>query len=166
MKIIGTTTEASNPHYEKTLTNHSVNDPLAYIEEKIAKNIRTKLERVRHEGKFYPEITILDRTRNIYGYIVIRELKEEKEHSNNKEKYLERLLKEIRIAYSELDRPVYYVYWFYSATGELILKFQTSEQIHDVLIKRLENNLTTPFVPQDSEMGEFDEMIMQINSNL
>ncbi|MGV3529135.1 MAG: hypothetical protein ACO1OO_09585 [Flavisolibacter sp.] len=151
-----------NNHFKNTI---DAEDVVKYIEEKIRKSLRTKLERVSYPGKTYPKLTVLDRTRNIFGYIVISELKENSEYLQNNF-YNNKLIKEIQITYSELDRPVFYVYWIFNEEGVLRLKFQTSEQIHDLMINRLEAQEKMPFNLLKSEMGEFDEMIKIINSNL
>ncbi len=66
---------------------------------------RIKIERASYEGKLYPELLILDRTRNIFGYISIERHIEEEGNSRKQAAVDSITRKKIQVCYSELDRP-------------------------------------------------------------
>jgi hypothetical protein len=43
--------------------------------------------------------------------------------------------------------------------------FLTSEQIQDIILRKIEEKDTTPFFPDKKMMGEFDEFISIIKKN-
>ncbi|MDP7465843.1 MAG: hypothetical protein QF795_05970, partial [Candidatus Marinimicrobia bacterium] len=89
---------------------------------------RISIIRTGYKGKEYPELTILDRTRNIFGYMVI--------NNSNEKPNIEKLIKQIQIVYSELDRPLFYLYYNTNITIPS-LHFTTSEIIHERMIMKM-----------------------------
>lgn len=140
-----------------------------YLEDSISEYLhkyhRIKIERASYDGRFYPELLILDRTRNIFGYICIQHHSEGKVNLSKQTEFDNITKKRIQVYYSELDRPVFFLHWFSTKNSEGIY-FLTSEQIQDILLKKIEEGDTTPFFPNKEIMGGFDEFINIIKKNI
>jgi len=117
-----------------------------------------------YEDRLYPELLILDRTRNIFGYICIQQYPSDNDDSISRMEFDNITRKRIQICYSELDRPVFFLYVFTEKNNSGI-HFLTSEQIQDILLEKIENNEYTPFFPNKEMMGELDELVHIIKNN-
>jgi len=126
-----------------------------------------KIERAgaAYEGRNYPDLIILDRTRNIFGYLCVQHYNKDKFSQKEKVELDALYKKRIKAYYSEVDRPIFFLNWFSSVNGEGIY-YQTSEQIQDILLKTMDENNSELFFPKKEEMGDFEELIKTIKSNL
>lgn len=149
-------------HLYETLNKKILEDNIC---EYLHKYHKIKIERASFKGRFYPELLILDRTRNIFGYICIKHHSEEKVNLNKKIEFDNLTKKRIQVYYSELDRPVFFLYWISTKSSEGFY-FLTSEQIQDILLKKLEESDNTPFFPNKEMMGGLDELINIIKTNI
>ena len=117
---------------------------IEYMKAKGVNIIRADLKNRR-----YPDLLILDSSKAIIGYIELkyhaspfvwtfkkRPGRECYEGSITLDK--EKIIKQLKIIYSELDRPVYFVHWldFPCIKG---IYFQTSEQLHDYILNNTDN---------------------------
>jgi hypothetical protein len=144
----------------------------------------------------YPDLLILDRSKEIIGYIELkyhaspfllayrmRPGRECYEGSLTLDK--EKVAKQLKIIFSELDRPVFYVHWVDFPCMKGIF-YQTSEQLHEILlagsdeyyrktregdfVERKDGTVkkvgySEKFYPSIIEMGSFEELIKTINAN-
>lgn len=144
----------------------------------------------------YPDLLILDGSKEIIGYIELkyhaapflltyrmRPGRECYEGSLTLDK--EKVAKQLKIIYSELDRPVFYVHWVDFPCNKGIF-YQTSEQLHEILLggsdeyyrKTREGDFvekkdgtikkvgySEKFYPSLTEMGSFEELLKTINDN-
>ncbi len=85
---------------------------------------RIKIIRTEYNDRDYPGITILDSTRNIIGYIYFVA-------SINNFK-VNKVLKQIKIILSDLDRPIFYV--FFEPNSKRYINYLASDQIHQYLL--------------------------------
>jgi len=125
---------------------------------------KIKIERAAYAGRFYPELLILDRTRNIFGYLCIEHHNEEDFNSDYIKEFDRITKKRIQVYYSELDRPIFFLHWFSTLNSEGVY-YLTSEQIHDILIKGLDEANPAPFYPKKELMGDFAEFITTVKMN-
>jgi hypothetical protein len=143
----------------------------------------------------YPDLLILDRSKEIIGYIELkyhaapfvmtykmRPGRECYEGSITLDK--EKITKQLKIIFSELDRPVFFVHWVDFPCMKGIF-YQTSEQLHDKLLsgsdeyyrKHREGDFEErkdgtikkvgyfeKIYPSIVEMGGFEELIKTINA--
>ncbi|MCX6306921.1 MAG: hypothetical protein NT040_18295 [Bacteroidetes bacterium] len=133
-----------------------------YLEEAIREFLLTRykirIARARYEGRLFPELLIVETTCNIFGYLYVQH------HSDNEfslvqKTEFDRIARErIKVCYAELGRPVFFLHLF-SGNDRPGIYFMTSEQIQDILLRKLEVGDTTPFYPEKGMMGEFDEFI-------
>jgi hypothetical protein len=148
------------------------------------------------KNRRYPDLLILDRSKEIIGYIELkyhaspflltwkmRPGRECYEGSLTLDK--EKVSKQLKIIFSELDRPVFFVHWVDFPCMKGIL-YQTSEQLHEILLqgsdeyyrKQREGDFVErkdgtvkkvgyfeKFYPSITEMGNFEELIKTINDN-
>jgi hypothetical protein len=144
----------------------------------------------------YPDLLILDSSKEIIGYIELknhaspflltyrmRPGRECYEGSLTLDK--EKISKQLKIIFSELDRPVFYVHWVDFPCNKGIF-YQTSEQLHEILLagsdeyyrktregdfeERKDGTIkkvgySEKFYPSLTEMGSFEELIKTINDN-
>lgn len=144
----------------------------------------------------YPDLLILDSSKEIIGYIELkyhaspflltwkmRPGRECYEGSLTLDK--EKVAKQLKIIFSELDRPVFYVHWVDFPCMKGIF-YQTSEQLHEILLKGSDEyyrktregdfverkdgivkkvGYSEKFYPSITEMGSFEELINTINAN-
>jgi hypothetical protein len=144
----------------------------------------------------YPDMLILDSSKEIIGYIELkyhaspflltwkmRPGRECYEGSLTMDK--EKVIKQLKIIFSELDRPVFYVHWvdFPCVKG---IFYQTSEQLHEILldgsdeysrktregdfVERKDGTIkkigySEKFYPSITEMGSFEDLIHTIIKN-
>lgn len=142
---------------------------IEYLENSIIEYLykyhRIKIERARYEGRFYPELLILDRTRNIFGYISIQHHTAENNILAEKIEFDLSTKKRIQVSYSELDRPVFFIHCF-SGKSSIEIYFLTSEQIQDIILRNIEEGNQTPFFPNKDVMGSFVEFINIVKTNI
>jgi len=144
----------------------------------------------------YPDLLILDSSKEIIGYIELkyhaapflltyrmRPGRECYEGSVTMDK--EKITKQLKIIFNELDRPVFYVHWVDFPCMKGIF-YQTSEQLHEILLKgsdeyyrktregdfveRKDGTIKQvgygeKFYPSLTEMGSFEELLKTINDN-
>lgn len=148
------------------------------------------------KNRRYPDLLILDSSKEIIGYIElkyhaapflltwkIRPGRECYEGSLTLDK--EKVVKQLKIIFSELDRPVFYVHWVDFPCMKGIF-FQTSEQLHEILLNGFDEyyrksregdfvqredgtikkvGYSEKFYPSITEMGSFEELINTIKSS-
>ena len=148
------------------------------------------------KNRRYPDLLILDSSKEIIGYIELkyhatpflltyrmRPGRECYEGSLTLDK--EKVAKQLKIIFSELDRPVFYVHWVDFPCMKGIF-YQTSEQLHEILLKGSDEyyrktregdfverkdgtikkvGFSEKFYPSLTEMGSFEELIKTINNN-
>jgi len=148
------------------------------------------------KNRRYPDLLILDSSKEIIGYIELkyhaapfvwafkkRPGRECYEGSLTLDK--EKVAKQLKIIFSELDRPVFYVHWVDFPCMKGIF-YQTSEQLHDILLKGSDEyyrkaregdfverkdgtvkkvGYGEKIYPSLTEMGSFEELIKTINDN-
>lgn len=160
------------------------------------KTQKINIVRADLKDRRYPDLLILDGSKEIIGYIELkyhaapflltwkmRPGRECYEGSLTLDK--EKISKQLKIIYSELDRPVFYVHWvdFPCIKG---IFYQTSEQLHEIILngtdeyyrKAREGDFIEmkdgtkkkvgygeKFYPSLTEMGNFEELIKSINDN-
>ena len=160
------------------------------------KTIGIKIIRGDLKNRKYPDLVILDNSKAIIGYI------EFKYHAApfvwafkkmpNRECYegsvtldKDKIIEQLKIIYSELERPVFYVHWvdFPCIKG---IFFQTSEQLHDMLQNNIDEYIRKEregdyietkdgnkrlasylgkFYPSITGMGTFEELLKIIKNN-
>lgn len=130
----------------------------------LLKHHKIKTERASYEGRLYPELLILDRTRNIFGYLSIHYHNTEDFNSDFQKDFDRITRKRIQVYYSELDRPVFFLHWFSTEDSEGIY-FITSEQVQDILVNEKTENSQTFFYPRKDIMGDFAEFIHIVKTN-
>ncbi len=144
----------------------------------------------------YPDLLILDSSKEIIGYIELkyhgspflltwklRPGRECYEGSLTLDK--EKVVKQLKIIFSELDRPVFFVHWVDFPCTKGVF-FQTSGQLHDILLRgsdeyyrkqregdfeeRKDGSIKKvgyreKFYPSITEMGNFEELTRLIKAN-
>lgn len=160
------------------------------------KTLGINIVRADLKDRRYPDLLLLDRSKEIIGYIELkyhaapfvmtykmRPGRECYEGSITLDK--EKITKQLKIIYSELDRPVFFVNWVDFPCMKGIF-YQTSEQLHDILLsgsdeyyrKQREGDFEErkdgtikkvgyleKIYPSLIEMGSFEELIKTINEN-
>lgn len=160
------------------------------------KTQRINIIRADLKNRRYPDLLILDSSKEIIGYIELkyhaspflltwkmRPGRECYEGSLTLDK--KKVSEQLKIIYSELDRPVFFVHWVDFPCTKGIF-FQTSEQLHDILLKGTDEyyrkqregdfeerkdgsvkkvGYFEKFYPSLTEMGNFEELIKIINDN-
>jgi hypothetical protein len=155
-----------------------------------------KIIRADLKDRRYPDLLILDNSKEIIGYIELkyhaspflltykmRPGRECYEGSLTLDK--EKVIKQLKIIFSELDRPVFFIHWvdFPCIKG---IFFQTSEQLQEILLHRTDEyyrkqregdfeqrndgsikkvGYFEKFYPSITEMGNFEEFLNTINEN-
>lgn len=143
--------------YSENNSFASIDDCILQFIKKIKTENNISLINWKPKNKNYPEYLLLSGDKGILAYVdfcVVKLL------DNDLSKSIERnsliLLDQIRIADSQLDRPIFFVYIIENKNKKFVL-FETNEQIKDRWFANgLHSQVYTPVI---EEMGDLDNLI-------